>query len=72
MGTEVLPPQDLLAGRLREPPASFYRRRNFPGSGNLTHLIVNRKHSYHTAHKKTSPRPDKKRSTSASENKKLY
>ncbi|GER50153.1 hypothetical protein STAS_27435 [Striga asiatica] len=71
MGTEVLPPQHLLAGRLREPPASFHRRRNFPGNENLTHLIVNRKHSYHTAHKKKSPRPDKKRSTSSPENKKV-
>ncbi|CAA0807094.1 Unknown protein [Striga hermonthica] len=67
MGTEVLPPQDLLAGRLRVPPASFHRRRNFPGNGNLTHLIVNRRSSYNVAHKKASPRPDKKRSTATAE-----
>ncbi|KAL6548439.1 hypothetical protein OROGR_008860 [Orobanche gracilis] len=67
MGTEVLPPQDLLADRFRVPPASFHRRRNFQGNGNLTHLIVNRRPSYNTAHKKTSPRPDKKRSNAAAE-----
>ncbi|KAL6532293.1 hypothetical protein OROGR_014263 [Orobanche gracilis] len=68
MGTEVLPPQHLLADRFRVPPASFHRRRNFTGNGNLTHLIVNRRPSHNTAHKKTSPRPDKKRSNAAAEN----
>ncbi|KAK6130389.1 LOW QUALITY PROTEIN: hypothetical protein DH2020_035894 [Rehmannia glutinosa] len=48
MGTEVLPPQDLLADRFRAPPASFHRRRNFPGNGNLTNLIVNRKPNNYT------------------------
>ncbi|GFP98620.1 hypothetical protein PHJA_002005900 [Phtheirospermum japonicum] len=67
MGTEVLHPQDLLADRLRVSPATFYRRRNFPANGNLTNLIVNRRPSYNTAHKKTSPRPDKKRSNATAE-----
>ncbi|KAK4425789.1 hypothetical protein Salat_1772900 [Sesamum alatum] len=69
MGTEVLRPQDLLADRFRAPPASFQRRRNFPGNGNLTNLIVNRKPSYNnTGYKKTSPRPDKKKFNAAGDN----
>ncbi|KAL0388729.1 UNVERIFIED_CONTAM: hypothetical protein Sradi_2754700 [Sesamum radiatum] len=69
MGTEVLRPQDLLADRFRAPPASFQRRRNFPGNGNLTNLIVNRKPSYNNAgYRKTSPRSDKKRINAAGDN----
>ncbi|KAL0457345.1 UNVERIFIED_CONTAM: hypothetical protein Slati_1073700 [Sesamum latifolium] len=69
MGTEVLRPQDLLADRFRGPPASFQRRRNFPGNGNLTNLIVSRKPSYNnTGYKKTSPRPDKKKINAAGDN----
>lgn len=58
MGTEVLRPQDLLVERFHVPPASFHRRRNFPGNGNLTNLIVNRRP---TGYRKTSPKPDKKK-----------
>ncbi|KAK6117348.1 hypothetical protein DH2020_048939 [Rehmannia glutinosa] len=67
MGTEVLPPQDLLADRFRAPPASFHRRRNFPGNGNLTNLIVNRKPNNYTVHRRTSPKPDKKRSNATAD-----
>ncbi|KAL0414671.1 UNVERIFIED_CONTAM: hypothetical protein Sradi_1668800 [Sesamum radiatum] len=69
MGTEVLRPQDLLADRFRAPAPTFQRRRNFPGNGNLTNLIVNRKPSHNnTGYKKTSPRPDKKRINPAGDN----
>ncbi|KAL3626181.1 hypothetical protein CASFOL_029730 [Castilleja foliolosa] len=67
MGTEILHPQDLLANRHHASPGSFYRRRNLAGNGNLTNLIVNRRPIYNTPHKKTSPRPDKKRSNAAAE-----
>ncbi|KZV52033.1 hypothetical protein F511_43271 [Dorcoceras hygrometricum] len=67
MGTEVLLPQDLLADRFRVPPGSIQRRRNFYGNANLTNLVVNRKQNNSTGYKKTSPKPEKKRSNPATE-----
>ncbi|KAH6808806.1 hypothetical protein C2S51_026589 [Perilla frutescens var. frutescens] len=65
MGTEILQPQDLLAQRFHVAPPSFHRRKNFPANGNLANLIVNRRpgpvHN-NSGHKKTSPKPDKKKS----------
>lgn len=61
MGTEVLRPQDLLAERYHVSPPAFHRRRNFPAKENLTTLIVNRRPSYNTGNKRTSPKPDKKK-----------
>ncbi|KAI3469474.1 hypothetical protein Pfo_026137 [Paulownia fortunei] len=68
MGTEVLRSQDLLVERFHVPPSSFQRRRNFPGNGNLTNLIVTRKPSNNAGYKKTSPKPDKKRSNPTVDN----
>ncbi|KAG8373009.1 hypothetical protein BUALT_Bualt12G0126400 [Buddleja alternifolia] len=64
MGTEVLRPQDVLAGRFGAHTAPFHRRRNFPANGNLTNLIVNRKQS-NSGHKKTSPKPVKRKFNAA-------
>lgn len=59
MGTEVLLPRDVLAERFGAPHTPFQRRRNFPENGSLKKLTVNRKGS---SNRKTSPRPEKKRS----------
>ncbi|KAK6146114.1 hypothetical protein DH2020_019983 [Rehmannia glutinosa] len=64
MGTEVLRPQDLLVERLRAPPTSFNRRKNFLANGNSTNLDVNRKQ-----HRKPSPKPDKRIFNAAAETK---
>ncbi|KAK6146106.1 hypothetical protein DH2020_019975 [Rehmannia glutinosa] len=64
MGTEVLRPQDLLVERLRAPPTSFNRRRNFSANGNLMNSDVNRKQQ-----RKPSPRPDKRSFNAAAETK---
>ena len=65
MGTEILQPQDLLSRRFHVAPPSFHRRRNFQSHGNLTNLIVNRRPApthNNSGYKKTSPRPEKKKS----------
>ncbi|KAK4433965.1 hypothetical protein Salat_0559200 [Sesamum alatum] len=64
MATEVLRPQDLLGERFRVPQASCPRRRNIPANGSLTHLDANRRQ-----HRKTSPKPDKRRFNAAAETK---
>ncbi|KAL0367646.1 UNVERIFIED_CONTAM: hypothetical protein Sradi_3654700 [Sesamum radiatum] len=63
MATEVLRPQDLLVERFRM-PQTCPRRRNFPANGSLTHLDANRRQ-----HRKTSPKPDKRRFNAAAETK---
>ncbi|KAL0286651.1 UNVERIFIED_CONTAM: hypothetical protein Scaly_2787100 [Sesamum calycinum] len=64
MATEVLRPQDLLVERFRVPQTSCPRRRSFPANGSLTHLDANRRQ-----HRKTSPKPDKRRFNAAAETK---
>ncbi|KAL0434568.1 UNVERIFIED_CONTAM: hypothetical protein Slati_2791100 [Sesamum latifolium] len=64
MATEVLRPQDLLVERFRIPQTSCPRRINIPANGSLTHLDANRRQ-----HRKTSPKPEKRRFNAAAETK---